>query len=258
MRIAFWSPMHGCGVTAGALAGAVALASSGRSILITQTHYCMNDLEIPLLPQGKGEEMISGKGIDRLVREFKTGQLSEKQIMDNTVPAGENLLLLPGGRNRCRELYDDKHTRNIESRILTLAHDTCGNLITELNPGYSDRTKEQIEAADILVICLRQSPRMMDELEKWGVPEGKKKTLFLIGMYDTKSRYTAGYFTRRYRFMKRKKVLRLPYLSDYLDAINGCSVPGFINEGLECSWSGIEKEFFDSVKGISKEIGECL
>ena len=99
---------------------------------------------------------------------------------------------------------------------------------------------------------------MLDELETWGVPEGKKQTLFLFGMYDKKSRYTAGYLSRRYRFLKKNKVFRLPYLSDYLDAINGCDVPSFINEGIGCSWKGREKDFFDAVKELSEAIGECL
>lgn len=250
--------MHGCGVTAGALSAAVTLASLGRRLLLTQTHYCMNNFEIPLLPRGKGENMIGEKGIDSLVRDFKAGQISKNRIIDNTVAVTENLSLLPGGRNRCRELYDDKHTREIETRILSQAHDTFGNLLAELNPGYSGRTKEQIEAADILVICLRQNTRMLDELETWGVPEGKKQTLFLFGMYDKKSRYTTGYLSRRYRFLKKNKVFRLPYLSDYLDAINGCDVPSFINEGIGCSWKGREKDFFDAVKELSEAIGECL
>ncbi len=250
--------MHGCGVTAGALASAVTLAFSGRRLLVTQTHYCMNHFELPLLPQGKGEKLIEGKGIDALVRDFKSGRVTEKEIMDNTVHVGENLLLLPGGKNRCRELYDDKHTRDIESRIFSIAHDTCGNLLTELNPGYSDRTYEQIEATDILVICLRQSTGMLDELETWGVPKGRRETFFLFGMYDRESRYGTGYLSRRYHFLKKKNVFKLPYLSDYLDAVNDCRVTGFINEGLGCSWRGKEKEFFDCVRELSEGIGECL
>ncbi len=250
--------MHGCGVTAGALASAVTLASRGSKILITQTHYCMNNLEMPLLPRGKGETLVEGKGIDSLVRDFKSGQISEKQILENTVEVTENLLLLPGGRNRCRELYDDRHTRDIESRILSIAHETCGNILAELNPGYSSRTSEQLETADILVICLRQNTRMLDELAEWGIPEGKKKTLVLFGMYDKKSRYSTGYFSRRYSFLKKKKICVLPYLSDYLDAVNGCGVTGFLKEGLGCSWRGKEKAFFDAVRKLSDGIGECL
>ncbi|MCR5829936.1 MAG: hypothetical protein K6F93_06300 [Lachnospiraceae bacterium] len=258
MRIAFWSPMHGCGVTAGMLAAAVAFANNGRSLLVTQTHYCMNNLELPLLPVGKGEKMLEGKGIDSLVRDFKSGQMAEKQIIENTIKISENLSLLPGGKNRCRELYDDKHTRQVERRILSLAHDTFGNMFTELNPGYSHRTVEQIEMTDLLVICIKQNIRMLDELEHWGVPEGKKKTIFLIGMYDKRSRYSSRYIEGKYGFMKKKKVYTLPYLSDYLDAINNCHVSEFLIEGLCCSWKGKEKEFFDAVGKISDGIGECL
>ncbi len=250
--------MHGCGVTAGALACAVTLADGGKKILVTQSHYCMNNLEFPLLPQGQGRKLTEGKGIDNLVRDFKAGNVSAGQILDNTVKICENLLLLPGGKNRCRELYDDKHTREIENRIMTLVHETCGNIISELNPGYAGRTVEQIDTADILVVCLRQSIHMLDELEMWGVPEGKKKTFFLFGMYDRESRYSAGYLARRYGFLKKKAVFRLPYLSDYLDAVNGCNVPGFISEGIGCSWKGREKDYFDAVKEISAVIGECL
>ena len=250
--------MHGCGVTAGAIACAVTLASTGRRLLITQTHYCMNNLEMPLLPQGKGADLIEGKGIDCLMRDFKSGQISDNLILTNTVKISENLLLLPGGKNRCRELYDDRHTRDVENRIMTLVHETCGNIIAELNPGYSDRTAEQIDSTDILVICLRQNTHVLDELEKWGVPAGKKETFFLFGMYDWESRYSAGYLKRRYTFLKKKRVYKLPYLSDYLDAVNGCNVMNFITEGIGCSWKGREKDFFCAVKEISTGIGECL
>jgi len=250
--------MHGCGVTAGVIAGALALAGTGRKILVTQTHYCMNNLEIPLLPVGKGEALIEGKGIDSLVRDFKSGMMSEKQIIDNTVKISDDLSLLPGGKNRCRELYDDKHTRDIESRILTLAHESFGLMITELNPGYSERTVEQIEMTDVLVICLKQNIRMLDELEQWGVPKGKQKTIFLLGMYDKRSSYSAGYLSGRYSFLKKSKMFKLPYLSDYLDAINGCNVTGFLKEGLGCTWKGKEKEFFDAIRDFSEGIGECL
>ena len=250
--------MHGCGVTAGTLAGAIALSASGKKLLLTQTQYCMNYLELPLLPKDKGERMIEQKGIDILIRDFKSADVTGEQVLENSIKISDNLLLLPGGRNRCRELYDDRHNREIERRIMSVAHETCGHLIAELNPGFSDRTKEQIAAADVLVVCLKQNMGMISELEKWGVPSGKKETLFLFGMYDKKSRYSAGFFSGRYRFLKKKKTFTLPYLSDYLDALNGCRVREFLSEGLGCSWKGEEKDFFDAVKELAGGIGELL
>ena len=259
MRIAFWSPMHGSGASAGATACAVALATEGKKILLTQTHYGMNNLELPFLPPDTGPGMLESHGMDRLIRIYKAGHLTPASICEESIDISENLKLLPGGRQRAKEIYDDRHTRDIENKVLDLAHETVGNTITELNPGYSQRTLKQIDRTDILVICVSQDNRMLSELMRDPkVPKGKQKTIFLLGMYDRKSRYVAHYYTSRYALLRGQKIFKMPYLSDYRDAINSCGVFDFLTEGLECEWTGDEKYFFTNVRQLAEEIGECL
>ena len=259
MRIVFWSPMHGSGASAGATACAVALAASGQKILLTQTQYTMNNVEIPFLPPDTGPVMLEERGMDRLIRSYKAGHLSTSSIREESIMISENLWILPGGRQRAREIYDDRHTREIENRVLELAHETVGNTIVELNPGYSQRTMKQIAASDILVICVSQDNRMLTELMRDGqIPKGKKKTVFLLGMYDRKSRYVAHYYTSRYALLRGQKLFKMPYLSDFRDAINSCGVYDFLSEGLECDWAGDEKYFFTNVRQFADEIGESL
>ena len=49
MKVAFWSPFHGTGATANLLALSVAVSElMDKKVLVTQTHYNMNNLEGPL------------------------------------------------------------------------------------------------------------------------------------------------------------------------------------------------------------------
>jgi len=258
MRIGFWSPMHGCGATAGIIAAAVGLALSGKKIILTQTQYCMNNLEIPMLPRGEGEERLENTGLDALARSFKTDRITREQFDRYSLPLNENLVLLPGGMNRCRDLYDNRVFKNIELHIMAEAEKYCDHLMVEYNPGHSERSVAHIDTADVLVICIRQNTRMLDELERWGVPSGKKKTLFLVGLYDEKSRFTVNYLRRRYDFLKKTETYTLPYLSDYMDAFNECRVVPFLQEGTGCTWKGNEAAFFEAIAAFVAGIGGCI
>lgn len=260
LRIVFWSPMHGCGTTSNTLATAISFAEyAGRRVTVTQSNYCMNNLETPLLGRQKGERIMEGMGIDALVRRFKAGKLTKEQIEECSIEITPRISLIPGGRNRMHEIYDNPINLEIEKRIYEEASKSCDILMIDLNSGDCLRTTELLQEADIIVVCLRQHTGLLNEYSAHRLEGYKGKLVYLFGGYDTNSRYSVHNMTRMYDFFGSSKVYQIPYLSEFLDSINDASVLSFIRYGINLDrWKGPEGKFFSSVRKFTDGIGAMI
>lgn len=260
MRIAFWSPMHGTGATANMLAVALAVAASGdRKILMTQTHYCMNNLEKPLIGELGGmrdSDFFRDTGIDAVVRYFKSGLLSRDIISNCSIDLTPNLVLLAGTKQSSRQTYDSLVMRRMVGYVLDTAEQYYDWVVIDTNSGYSAGSFETVENSDIVVVTLRQSRDMIDGLfasEDFKRIESKR-IFFLFGSYDANSRYNLQNLRRMYKRITASNSGGLPHCTAYMDALCENRALNYMSANLVADEDIEDNEFFTELKEISAKI----
>lgn len=259
MKIAFWSPLHGVGGTAGMLAITLAVATAGdRSILLTQTHYSMNYLEGPLVGEidgPQGNEYFRDTGVDAVIRYFKAGMLS-KEVMDNcSIDIASGLSLLTGTKQSSRRTYDDSVLRRIVGYVLNAAEDYYDWVVVDTNSGYSSSSLETVQSADVVVVTLRQNRDMLDEL--FANEEFRKlnsdRIFYLFGSYDSDSKYNLNNLRHIYRQINADNSGGLPHSTAYMDALCDRKAMKYITANLVAEDYG-DTEFFKALKDVSRKI----
>ena len=260
MRIAFWSPMHGTGATANMLAVAMAVANStDRRILLTQTHYTMNNLEKPLIGEfgGMGDsDFFRDTGIDAVVRYFKSGFLSKDIISNCSIDLTPNLVLLAGTRQSSRQTYDSPVMKRMVGYVLDTAEKYYDWVVIDTNSGYSSGSIETVENADVIVITLRQSRDMLDEMF---AGEGfrriaDKKIFYLFGSYDPRSKYNMANLRRLYKRINSANSGGLPHCTAYMDALCDNRALNYMSSGMVADGDDEDSQFFAELKSISSKI----
>lgn len=259
MKIVFWSPMHGTGATANMLA--ITLAIAGRhdsKILMTQTHYAMNNLEGPLVGELDGRresEYWRDTGIDAVIRYFKSGMLSREIMNSCAIDLTDRLSLLTGTRQSSKQTYDDDILRRIVSRILDTAEDYYDFVTIDTNSGYSSTSIDTVRSADVVIVTLRQNIDMINELfenEKFKKLD-PKRIFYLFGSYDAYSKYNLGNIRRMYRRINSRNSGGLPHCTAYMDALCDNRALRYISSNLVAEEYG-DSEFFRALCDVSERI----
>lgn len=249
MQVAFWSPMHGTGTTSNMLALAVSAAVRfNSSLLVTQTHYSMNNLESPLLGKKNRvqEECFLDDGMDAAIRSFKAGIMSGETIESHAIRLLPKLSLLTGTRQSSRQTYEEGTRRKIIRHILSIAEDYYSRIYIDTNSGYSPQSFEILEGADVIVISLRQNRDMIEELFQNSCFEGlkSKKLFYVFGDYDAYSKYNLSNMKHLYREFTSQNLAGIPRNSEFMDAISDRKVLNFISEGVESADADEADGFF--------------
>lgn len=260
MKIAFWSPMHGTGATANMLAVALAVACrKDRSILLTQTHYSMNNLEQPLLGRTTGEEdadYFRDTGIDAVVRYFKAGILSEEILNNCAIDVAPGLSLLAGTRQSSRETYETDVLRSIVGHILGKAQEYYDWVVVDTNSGYSMSSFETVLGADIIVVNLRQSKRMLDDFFANEAYEKLKsrKLFYLFGSYDPKSKYNLRNLRHMYKDITAANSGGMPHCTEYMDALCDNNAFRYITTNIVADSDYSDISFFAGLREITDKL----
>lgn len=260
MKIAFWSPMHGTGATANMLAIALTVAAKkDRSILLTQTHYCMNNLEKPLMgdvAENGRSEYFRDIGIDAVIRYFKAGMLSREILDSCAVDLTSNLSLLAGTRQASRNTYETGVLHDIVGHVLNTAQDYYDWVVVDTNSGYSSSSLETVENADVVVVNLRQNRMMLDELFSNGNYKrfDPDRMFFLFGSYDPDSKYNLSNIRHLYRDINSSNSGGLPYCTTYMDALCDNKAIRYISMNAVAEGDPDEVRFFEALEEISNKI----
>lgn len=234
---AVWSPLHGAYTTANTLALAVCMAEGHETkTLVTQTHFSLNNLEMPLIGRStiSKDELFTDIGLDAATRLYKANSFG--LIESATIPIGGEtdtaLSLLPGTTKRSREIFDNDEERLLLKRVIRELARYYTEVLIDTNAGYGDQTMAVLEAADNIVICLRQNRQMIEDVlanEQIKPLLEKKKVFYLFGEYDSLSKMSLQNLRKIFRSSFSKSNLgAVPYNIGYRDAISDCTAYSYL------------------------------
>lgn len=262
MKIVFWSPMHGTGATSNLLAFAFAASQSmGHSILLTQTHYNLNNLEEPLMGGiADDREFYRDTGIDAVVRHFKAGSLSREVIDNCSIGITDRLSLLAGTRQASRQTYDSGVMHKIVGHVIDAAQEYYDWVIVDANSGYANGTADLLQDADIVVVTLRQDTGMIDALfaNEEFTRIDRNKVFYLFGSYDPDSRCNLTNIRRAYTAINHSNSGGLPHCTSYMDAINEHRVSGYISDYLVADRDYADYTFFEALRTIADSLERMI
>lgn len=262
MKIAFWSPVHGqSGTTSNILATAMIAGMIEKTkIILTQTHFNFNNLEAPLVGSNSNNasscEFFRDVGIDALIRNFKSSELNPEIINNCCISlSNTNVVLLPGTVKSNRESFEYEMDRVFLNLLRTVEKFT-DLVFVDLNSGSNPLSLKIIADCDLTVVNLSQNMAFMDIYFSGDNSFLTNKVFYLLGNYDSRSRYNISNIRRRYRkYMKASNSGYIPYSTNFLDAQSDGRVISFFKENLFC---GSEDENYDFILQTEKVCDKIL
>ncbi|MBP3611441.1 MAG: hypothetical protein J6J42_14040 [Lachnospiraceae bacterium] len=198
--ITFWSPYRGqAGVTSAVCAIAGAFGLEYPELELALSHAQTDSMELEKRMDGRpgrpgGKELFEKTGVAALKLNYRQEVLTSEKIRRCAVPLRmKSLYLFPGDS---RQGERDVLWYELMSRKLVQEFPIT---ILDLECGWSETSLQLMQEADVAVVVLPQNPeywqRFMEfEAEKL---KGKKTGLVLGGCLEN-SRYSPGYFARKY------------------------------------------------------------
>lgn len=262
MKIVFWAPVHGQTRQSSNML-AVAFVSALREnagILMTQTQFCMNDLEDAVVGRTSVKEMrerfYRDMGIDAVSRCIKRKQLERSDLENcciNILPDSE-LMLLPGSKAgsygvHCEALYE------ILPYVLREAERYFEYVLIDTNPGMDYVSQKMIDIADVVVVNLSQNMGVVEPLFR-NFPEilKTKKVFYLFGSYLADSCYSLHNIRFRYDRINRKNSGVIPLNIGYMDAISSGRVMDYFATNMECEQGDVNFRFIKEVREASERL----
>ena len=254
MKIAFWSPLHGTGTTLSLLAAGIAYGElKGKKIILTQTHYNLNNLERPLIGNIGEEDFFRDTGMDAVLRYFKSGNVTGEQISDCTIKVGNNLFLLAGTRNGNGEGYESTIVKNMILHIISLVEQYYDLVLIDTNSGNNEYSLKIMEECDVVVVLLDQNMYMLDSFFGDDLfPD--KKVFYLFADYDPESKYNIRNLSHRYKKMNKDNTGKILHSTQFTDAVCDERVLRYIKENIDCDSNHADHAFFEALRETVRKL----
>lgn len=248
MKIAFWSPLHGTGATASLLATAITLSELKRKkIMVTHTHYNLNNLERPLLGNVNNGDFFRDTGIDAVLRHFKSGNVDGEKISDCSIRISDNLFLLAGTKTSSRAGYESSLVKSMIVHIISIIEQYYDIVLIDTNSGDNEYSMKVIEECDMVIVTLRQDRYLLDsffENERFK----NKKVFYLFGDYDRDSKYSLSNLRHIYKKIQKHNSGEIPHDPQYGDAICDEKVMKYLSFNLTDENAACNDYFFMTLK----------
>ncbi len=248
--VAWWSPLHGRGTTAGCIATAMQFSYKYKAdVIITHTHLTRSTMESAFLKGNEEEDLLtfSDMGIDSIDRALKTGSLKKEDFKSYCNKITPNFYLLSGSKKTSDKLFKDSIGKSFQN-ICEFSKQSNDITFVDIESGFTkDIARKVVELADIVIVNLDQTNQLCEEFFTNDIKEfNKEEALFIIGRYDWESKYSKKYIDNRFK----KGVFVIPTVTEYMDALNNHRVNEFFrsNHHLE------DELFFDELNRINSEI----
>ncbi len=239
----FWSPLHGVGATTCLLATAYCMSEGhDKPVIVTETHFALNNLEEPLLGGTKGKvdlrTLHSGKGIDTLTRYASSGGINPDIVRTVSYDITDRLMFLPGTTQTEIELHTSATARSTIQHSLFEVGRVQGNynVLIDTNAGVSDAmSKDALDIADNIVVCLKQNRSIIQRVlsdETLIELSRKKRIYFCFSEYDDMSKLNLYNVQKLFKELKGA-VGGIPYNTGYSDAISDCNVDKFLRRTVD-------------------------
>jgi MinD-like ATPase involved in chromosome partitioning or flagellar assembly len=251
MKIVFWSNVHGqSGTTSNLMAIAVmsTLLYQYKN-LVTQTHFNMNNLEVPLVSTSSkaDKEFFMDLGIDALARCIKSAPLDAEVFESCSISLlDKQLNLLPGTTKDNREIFENDISKTIFG-ILQAASKYHDFVFIDTNSGKNELTMKIIKDSDIVIVCLNQNKSMLEDYSR-NYEIQDKKVFYLIGNYDYHSRYNLHNLRKCFSWLKNDNSAIIPYNTEYMDAQSDGQVISYLLKNMDCDKDDNNSYFINQVK----------
>lgn len=249
MKIAFWSPLHGTGASSSLLAFGVACSYlKAKKIIVTQTHFNLNNLERPLLGMSDSKELFRDTGLDAIMRHFKSGNITEEHIRDCSIKIHDYLYLMAGTGIPNREGFENNIARSMLVHILSVMENYFDIVLVDTNSGNNEYSMKIIDECDVVVVSMRQNRFFLEKFFDEGLFENKK-VFYLFSDYDPDSKYSLFNIRHLYKNINKSNSAYLPHDTGYMDAVSDGRVRKYISSNLE-SDMGYPDDFFTQLKNF--------
>lgn len=252
MKVAFWSNVHGqtC-TTSNALAISImAVLEHPIRVLLTHNHYHHSTLEYTLF--GKLNNTINmvefeDEGIDAVSRFIKYDGLDSQCIENYATNIIKNRLDFLAGTKHVHEDFYYQDLNEVIEAILDRAKASYDLSIIDVSAGENELANKILTSADLVVVNLNQNAYVLDDffLNHY---MNLKEMVFIIGRYDTSSKYNVKRIKQRYGI--KEPIEYVPYSPNFLDAINSSDLIDFLARNLNADKKDVNYEFISQLKSI--------
>ncbi|MGY3386799.1 hypothetical protein ACVWZB_004753 [Paenibacillus polymyxa] len=256
--IAFWSPDHGRGNTANAVAvGTMMGLDYDIRTLIAQTQSNRTNLETVFMKAKEVQfrNLINpvSSGIDNLERLVKSRRLSAESISNNAISLESGRLdLLKGTQKK----VDSEEYPAIAAAIFSEAKRYYQSIVLDLHSGHKDGvTKQLVKEADLVVVNLSQDRFLLERFirqEDWPEELENKRKIILIGQYDKNSKYNLSNIKRNFKV--QDPLFGLSYCPGYRDAFNDMDVLNWFRRTRNAGKNHPSYLFFQELRKVTKEL----
>ncbi len=237
MNIAFWSSVAGKSATSGNMLAVSTMTSLLYSLKVVLLQLDYNSKSIDSVLEGKKDDMVindtfsyyNQKGVDDLFDKIKLDNICEEDIIDNLVSVKDtSMYYIPSSKQICLGLEERETGKNLEIIMSMLSSVGDINFIDNIN-GTKTLSKKILRHADVVVCNVHQGLNELSEIlenEKL-----LKKTVFLVGRYDSASRDNISNIRKKYG-VKKDQIAVIPYNIGYHDSIQEGKVVSFISKNI--------------------------
>lgn len=261
MNIAFWGEEKGSGTTSNMLAVAEALAwEQGKKTAILPSGKEERDISECLERRKSGDVVMEDctyytlEGLDYLLAQQRRDGLDRQMVLSGMEVFGkERLLCMTTGR-RLLSAYYPAEVHQVLERVMELMEGLVDYTLIDCGSREDEWTTEVIKDADLVVVNLRQSAKMLERffLKYGGVA---KRSLFLIGSYCRDSVYNRRNMERLYR-VSEEQIGVIPYNQEFCQACSRGKLDRFMQLGYAGRKPGCTGERKPGGQGYRPAAGE--
>ena len=230
-------------------------------ILELSTNYNDTTLETCYWEQPKQTNMNIvglGAGVEGLAQAVASHRATPEVITNYTKIVFKNRLeVLPGIKTSDYSEYE--RIKSVYKEILKTANKYYDLIFVDLNKGIDNvDTKEILEMSDIVVVCITQRLKIINEYMQIKEKEPlfkKNNTMLLVGRYDRYSKYNSKNLAR---YIGEKEIFTVPYSTLYFEAANEGKVADFFLRYRNLDEFDSNAIFISEIKNTAEKIIEKL
>ncbi|MCI8669129.1 MAG: hypothetical protein HFI34_06360 [Lachnospiraceae bacterium] len=259
MIIGFWSDRAGIGGTTSnmIITGVMAAKETDREVILIQGKYDILKLDYAFSPGIRNDILkedfgyYNHPGIDDVLEKHMNNLYTGKDFYENLISVNQsNLLYMPGSIRNNPDLFRQKFQR-VSQRFFKALKGLDKLIFIELDSGMESLGRHMLNLLDLIVVNIGQGSKMIHDIKNQ--PILMEKALFLIGRYDSNSKYNVRNMIRRQR-INEDFVAVIPYSVKYQDSVNEGKTMEFVNRHYKCLKYEEDFSFFKEAGKASKMI----
>lgn len=252
MIVGFWSERPGVGCTTSnmIIAGSMVAMEGTKEVTLIQGKHDSWKLDYAFLPKVRNDIICEDygyynhPGIDDVLEKHLNHLYTQKDFYENVIRVNHsNLYYLPASIRNSPELFGKKMA-TVSKSFMKGLRELDKLIFMEIDSGFGALSREFLEKVDMVVVNIGQSSKSIMEIIQ--NPYLMAKSVFLVGRYDSNSRYNVRNLIRKYG-IDEACIGVIPYNVKYQDSIQEGRTMEFIDRNYRCERYDDDYEFFKEV-----------